>query len=71
MTPLRPFGYGRIELDADGVIARIIEQKDCTPQQAAELLECNAGCYAFDGALLSRYIGDVTCDNAPERYYSA
>ena len=69
MTPPDPFGYGRIELDADGVIARIIEQKDCTPQQAEELLECNAGCYAFDGALLSRHIGDVTCDNAQGEYY--
>ncbi len=70
MTPPDPFGYGRIELDADGVIARIIEQKDCTPQQAEELLcQCNAGCYAFDGALLSRHIGDVTCDNAQGEYY--
>ena len=69
MTPPDPFGYGRIELDADGVIARIIEQKDCTPQQAAELLECNAGCYAFDGALLATHIGDITCDNAQGEYY--
>ena len=53
MTPPDPFGYGRIKLGADGQIERIIEQKDCTPEQAATLLECNAGCYAFDGAQLA------------------
>lgn len=69
MTPPDPFGYGRIELDESGSIARIIEQKDCTPEQAATLLECNAGCYAFDGALLAAHIGDVTNDNAQGEYY--
>ena len=68
-TPPEPFGYGRIQLAADGSVERIVEQKDCTPEQAAELLECNAGCYAFDGTLLSRHIGEVTCDNAQSEYY--
>ena len=69
MTPPDPFGYGRIQLDADGVVERIIEQKDCTPEQDAQLLECNAGCYAFDGALLAAHIGEVTNDNAQSEYY--
>ena len=69
MTPTDPFGYGRIELDADGSVARIVEQKDCTPEQDANLLECNAGCYAFDGAQLAAHIGEVTCDNAQSEYY--
>ena len=69
MTPPDPFGYGRIQLDDAGVIERIIEQKDCTPEQAAELLECNCGCYAFDGAELAAHIGDITCDNAQSEYY--
>ena len=69
MTPPDPFGYGRIKLGADGQIERIIEQKDCTPEQAAELLECNAGCYAFDGALLAAHIGEVGNDNAQAEYY--
>ena len=68
-TPPEPFGYGRIELAADGTVERIVEQKDCTPEQAAGLLECNAGCYAFDGALLAAHIGEVTCDNAQSEYY--
>ena len=69
MTPPDPFGYGRIELDEDGSVARIVEQKDCTPEQAAGLLECNAGCYAFDGAQLAAHIGEVGCDNAQGEYY--
>ena len=69
MTPPDPFGYGRIQLDADGRIERIIEQKDCTPEQAATLLECNAGCYAFDGAQLSAHIDEITNDNAQSEYY--
>ena len=69
MTPSDPFGYGRIELADDGTVARIIEQKDCTPEQSAELLECNAGCYAFDGALLATHIGEIGNDNAQHEYY--
>ncbi len=69
ITPPDPFGYGRIVLSADGTIERNIEQKDCTPEQAATLLECNAGCYAFDGAALAAHIGEVGCDNAQGEYY--
>ena len=68
-TPPEPFGYGRIELDEGGSIARIIEQKDCTPEQSETLLECNAGCYAFDGAQLKQHIGEITNDNAQSEYY--
>ena len=69
ITPPDPFGYGRIVLAQDGTIERNIEQKDCTPEQAATLLECNAGCYAFDGAQLAAHIGEVGCDNAQGEYY--
>ena len=69
MTPPDPFGYGRIELAKDGSVTRIIEQKDCTPEQDAKLLECNAGCYAFDGALLAAHIGEIGNQNAQSEYY--
>ncbi len=68
-TPPDPFGYGRVELAGDGSVTRIIEQKDCTPEQDAELLECNAGCYAFDGALLSAHVDEIGCENAQHEYY--
>ena len=69
MTPDDPFGYGRIELDGNGAVTRIIEQKDCTPEQAANLLECNCGCYAFDGAQLAAHINEIGNDNAQHEYY--
>ena len=69
MTPPDPHGYGRIELAEDGTVARIVEQKDCTPEQDAQLLECNAGCYAFDGALLAAHVGEIGNDNAQGEYY--
>ncbi len=69
ITPPDPFGYGRIALDETGEVERIIEQKDCTPAQAATLLECNAGCYAFDGAALAAHIGEIGHDNAQNEYY--
>lgn len=69
MTPPDPHGYGRIELADDGTVARIIEQKDCTSEQDARLLECNAGCYAFDGALLAAHVSEIGNDNAQGEYY--
>lgn len=69
MTPPDPHGYGRIELAEDGTVARIVEQKDCTPEQDARLLECNAGCYAFDGALLAAHVSEIGNDNAQGEYY--
>ena len=69
MTMPDPFGYGRIELDANGSVLRNIEQKDCTPEQSATLSECNVGCYAFDGAKLAQHVGSIGCDNAQGEYY--
>lgn len=68
MLPPDPFGYGRIVLDNAGSLIEIIEQKDCTPSQAA-IQECNAGCYAFDGALLAAHIDKINNDNAQGEYY--
>ena len=67
MPPV-PQGYGRIVLDEDGALLRIVEQKDCTAEEAA-IAECNAGCYAFDGEQLALHIGEVGCDNAQGEYY--
>lgn len=68
MLPPDPFGYGRIVLDDAGSLIEIVEQKDCTPSQAA-IQECNAGCYAFDGALLAAHIDEINNDNAQGEYY--
>lgn len=68
MTYDDPTGYGRVMVDAEGRVERIVEQKDCTPEEAA-CTTCNAGVYCFDGALLRDHIAELTCQNAQGEYY--
>lgn len=68
MTYADPTGYGRVMLDAAGTAERIVEQKDCTPEEAA-CTTCNAGVYCFDAALLSSHIGELSRGNAQGEYY--
>ena len=68
-TPPDPFGYGRLLLDDNGEVVRNIEQKDCTPEQAASLTACNPGFYAFDGAKLAAHIGELSTANVQHEYY--
>jgi len=63
-----PTGYGRVVRSAAGEVKRIVEQKDCTPEQAA-ITECNSGFYAFDTALLFSALEQVGTDNAQGEYY--
>ncbi|WP_350454898.1 bifunctional UDP-N-acetylglucosamine diphosphorylase/glucosamine-1-phosphate N-acetyltransferase GlmU [Slackia heliotrinireducens] len=63
-----PTGYGRIIRDADGAVARIVEQKDCTPEEAA-VTECNAGFYCFDTPALFEALSHVSNNNAQGEYY--
>ena len=60
-----PFGYGRIVRDD---VVEIVEQKDCTPEQAA-ITECNSGFYCFDIELLFSALEEVSTDNAQGEYY--
>ena len=46
-----PRGFGRILRAADGSIAAIVEEAECTPEQRA-ISELNAGVYAFEAAWL-------------------
>ena len=62
-----PTGYGRIIRTADG-IAGIVEQKDCTPEQA-EIREINSGCYWFNTADLLGVLFELTPNNAQGEYY--
>ena len=63
-----PFGYGRIVRDDAGDVVEIVEQKDCTPDQAA-ITECNSGFYCFDIELLFSALEEVSTDNAQGEYY--
>ncbi len=68
MTYEDPTGYGRVTLDDEGRALRIVEQKDCTPEEAA-CTTCNAGVYCFDASLLSAHIGELSSENAQGEYY--
>ncbi len=63
-----PRGYGRVIRDENGGVARIVEQKDCTPQER-EVKEINAGTYCFDNRKLFQALDKVTNDNAQQEYY--
>ncbi|RKE09338.1 bifunctional UDP-N-acetylglucosamine diphosphorylase/glucosamine-1-phosphate N-acetyltransferase GlmU [Catellatospora citrea] len=57
-----PTGLGRLVRDADGGLARIVEERDATPEQRA-IREINAGIYAFDAAALRTALAKLTTDN--------
>ncbi|MGW8169107.1 MAG: bifunctional UDP-N-acetylglucosamine diphosphorylase/glucosamine-1-phosphate N-acetyltransferase GlmU [Sulfurovaceae bacterium] len=62
-----PSGYGRVIIE-DGNVTHIVEQKDCTLEQL-HIKSVNAGVYAIDSGLLTRYIPLLDNDNAQREYY--
>jgi bifunctional UDP-N-acetylglucosamine pyrophosphorylase / glucosamine-1-phosphate N-acetyltransferase len=69
-----PSSFGRVvrastgSAQAGSAVERIVEAKDCSPEQLA-LDEMNAGIYAFDEAALRAAIVNVGNDNAQREYY--
>lgn len=63
-----PSGYGRMILDADGFLDRIVEDRDCTPEEKKTRL-WNPGLYCVDGARLGAWIGQIGNANAQGEYY--
>ncbi|UWF76934.1 MULTISPECIES: bifunctional UDP-N-acetylglucosamine diphosphorylase/glucosamine-1-phosphate N-acetyltransferase GlmU [Microbacterium] len=63
-----PTGYGRVIRNADGVVERIVEQKDATPDEAA-ITEINAGVYVFRAAPLRSHLTRIDRDNAQGELY--
>ncbi len=63
-----PTGYGRVIRDAEGGVARIVEQKDATPDEAA-VTEINAGVYVFRAPLLRTFLARVDQNNAQGEMY--
>ncbi|UXY15787.1 bifunctional UDP-N-acetylglucosamine diphosphorylase/glucosamine-1-phosphate N-acetyltransferase GlmU [Chitiniphilus purpureus] len=61
-------GYGRIVRDSSGAVRAIVEQKDCTPEQAA-IREMNTGILALPTARLAGWLGELKNDNAQGEYY--
>ncbi|WNF37082.1 bifunctional UDP-N-acetylglucosamine diphosphorylase/glucosamine-1-phosphate N-acetyltransferase GlmU [Bacillaceae bacterium IKA-2] len=63
-----PTGYGRIIRDDQGVVHRIVEDKDATELERA-INEINTGTYCFDNASLLAALKDVGNDNVQGEYY--
>lgn len=63
-----PTGYGRIIRDHIGIVEKIVEQKDTTPEEAL-IQEINTGTYCFDNQALFEALNKVGTDNAQGEYY--
>lgn len=63
-----PTGYGRVVRGESGDVERIVEQKDCSAEEAA-VREINTGTYCFDNRKLFAALEQVTNSNAQGEYY--
>ncbi|MGH9800050.1 MAG: bifunctional UDP-N-acetylglucosamine diphosphorylase/glucosamine-1-phosphate N-acetyltransferase GlmU, partial [Blastocatellia bacterium] len=63
-----PPAYGRIVRGGKGGFLKIIEQRDCLPEQAA-ITELNPGFYCFDVPALLAALEKLTPHNAQGEYY--
>ncbi len=63
-----PTGYGRIVRGRDDRVERIVEQVDCTPEEAA-IDEVNTGIFCFRRSLLAPALRRIRPDNAQGELY--
>lgn len=67
MTEVPP-AYGRIIRDENGNMVDIVEQKDCTPEQA-KIREVTPGVYVFKSEWLFKALAQLKNNNAQGEYY--
>jgi bifunctional UDP-N-acetylglucosamine pyrophosphorylase / glucosamine-1-phosphate N-acetyltransferase len=63
-----PTGFGRILRDSAGLFLRIVEERDCTPEERA-LREVNPSCYVFELPGLWDALDQIGTSNAQGEYY--
>src|SRR5699024_273906 len=63
-----PFGYGRVVRDVNGMVERIVEQKDATDEEK-KVTEINTATYCFDNEDLFAGLQHITNDNNQGEYY--
>jgi bifunctional UDP-N-acetylglucosamine pyrophosphorylase/glucosamine-1-phosphate N-acetyltransferase len=68
MRPADPSLYGRLVLDPDGGLARIVEARDATPEER-EIGLCNGGIMAIDSRHLFDLVDRIGNDNAKREFY--
>ncbi|MCI8600723.1 MAG: NTP transferase domain-containing protein [Oscillospiraceae bacterium] len=64
----RKLAYGRIVRDAEGNFVRVVEDRDCTPEQKA-INELNVGICVFDAKKLFPCLSELKSNNAQGEYY--
>ena len=63
-----PQGYGRVFRNSEGIVQKIVEDKDCTPNQR-ENNRVNAGIYCFRWPDLAEILPHLQANNAQKEYY--
>jgi len=63
-----PTGYGRVERDAEGRVARIVEEKDADDAQK-RIRTINTGIIAAESTALKRWLEALRNDNAQGEFY--
>lgn len=63
-----PFGYGRIVKDDNGLVNKIVEQKDASEDELL-IKEVNSGVYCFKAGILKKHLADIDNRNAQNEYY--
>ncbi len=63
-----PQGYGRVFRDSNGIVQKMVEDKDCTPNQR-ENNRVNAGIYCFRWPDLAQVLPHLQANNAQKEYY--
>lgn len=63
-----PGAYGRVLMNADGSVQRIVEAKDATLDELS-VQTVNAGTYCFESAQLWATLAKVNSENAAGEYY--
>lgn len=63
-----PFGYGRLIIDENGKLVKIVEQKDASEEERKVNI-VNTGVYVFDNELLYKYLNELKPNNKAGEYY--
>ncbi len=63
-----PYGYGRIIRNQEGYVAKIVEEKEASPEEK-RVREINTGTYVFKASFLFEALEEITPDNVQGEYY--